>query len=75
MHAICHNSVLIYSLSVDKLFIGWLVEFHTILDSLQNGHSQYHIYLYIGAEGGVVEGGFQVYKIFYETKTQPNSLT
>ena len=33
MHAIWSNSVVIYSLSVDKLFIGQLVELLVILDS------------------------------------------
>ena len=40
--------------------------------SLQNGYSQYHKYLHIGAEGGV---GLQVYKNFREADTQPNKCT
>ena len=46
VHAIYHKSIVIYSPSVDKLFIGQLVEFPVITHD-----HHYHKCLHIGGEG------------------------
>ena len=73
MHAIYHNSVVMYGLSVDKFFIGKLIALPTSF--LTGPVNITNTSIYVGVEGGMVASGLQLYKNFHEIETQLNSLT
>ena len=64
-YAILHHSTVIQDNSIGLLCKGLLAGFPAILDSF---FQVYHKCLYVGEEGGVVEGGIQLVKNFREVE-------